>query len=99
MLIVLLNYPFYFFHYYKSIDQVKVSPEEEPMSATDVYPGRTERKDSIVSDEKFDTILNSLNMLAVKIEKDFQDDNSMTDFAKERLQSKNIQNCTPAKSF
>ena len=70
---------------------VKVFTEEELRSATDVYTGRIERKDSLVSDGKFDSILNSLNMLAVKIEKDFKEENSMTEFAKKRIKSKDTQ--------
>ena len=73
--------------------------EEELRSATDVYTGRIDRKDSLVSDGKFDSILNSLNMLAVKIEKDFKEDNSMTDFAKARLKSKDSQKQTEIKSI
>ena len=80
--------------------RAKVFTEEELKSATDVYTGKIERKDSLVSDEKFDTILNSLNMLAVKIERDFKEENSMTDFAKERIKSKDTQKCpNPIKSM
>ena len=80
--------------------KAKVFTEEELKSATDVYTGKIERKDSLVSDEKFDTILNSLNMLAVKIERDFKEENSMTDFAKERIKSKDTQKCpNPIKSM
>ena len=78
----------YFFYNDKLIDQVNVFTEEELRSATDVYTGRIERKDSLVSDGKFDSIINSLNMLAVEIEKDFKEENSMTNFAKERMKSK-----------
>ena len=67
-------------------------------SAKDIYTGRIKRKDSLVSDEKFDSILNSLNMLAVEIEKDFVD-NSMTTFAKERMRSEEPQSLESAKSF
>ena len=73
--------------------------EEELISATDVYTGKIDRKDSLVSDNKFDSILNSLNMLADKIEKDFKEDNSMTDFAKERLKPKDSQKQTEIKSI
>ena len=89
----------YFFHNDKLLDQVKVFTEEELRSATDVYTGRIERKDSLVSDGKFDSILNSLNMLAVEIEKDFKEENSMTNFAKERMKSKDVTNFETAKSF
>ena len=67
-------------------------------SAKDIYTGRIKRKDSLVSDEKFDSILNSLNMLAVEIEKDFVD-NSITTFAKERMKSEEPQSLESAKSF
>ena len=79
---------------------MKVFTEAELKSATEVYTGRIERKDSLVSDEKFDSILNSLNMLAVKIEKDFKEENSMTEFAKERMKSKDVQkNASAIKSI
>ena len=64
-----------------------------------MYTGKIERKDSLVSDGKFDSILNSLNMLAVKIEKDFKEENSMTEFAKERIKSKDMQNKSTIKSI
>ena len=79
--------------------QVKTFTEEELRSAADVYTGKIERKDSLVSDGKFDSILNSLNMLAVKIEKDFKEENSMTEFAKERIKSKDMQNNSTIKSI
>ena len=82
-----------------SESQVKAFTEEELRSATEVYTGKIERKDSLVADEKFDSILNSLNMLAVKIEKDFKEENSMTEFAKERMKPKDVQNHSTIKSI
>ena len=39
-------------------------------------------------------------MLAVKIERDFKEESSMTDFAKERMKSKDTQKCpNPIKSM
>ena len=38
-------------------------------------------------------------MLAVEIEKDFKEENSMTNFAKERMKSKDVQTFESAKSF
>ena len=39
-------------------------------------------------------------MLAVKIERDFKEENSMTDFAKERMNAKDTQKCpNPIKSI
>ena len=78
---------------------MKTFTEEELRSAADVYTGKIERKDSLVSDGKFDSILNSLNMLAVKIEKDFKEENNMTEFAKERIKSKDIKNNSTIKSI
>ena len=78
---------------------MKVFTEEELRSAADVYTRKIKRKDSLVSDGKFDSILNSLNMLAVKIEKDFKEENNMTEFAKERIKSKDIKNISTIKSI
>ena len=64
-----------------------------------MYTGKIKRKDSLVSDGKFDSILNSLNMLAVKIEKDFKEENSMTEFAKERIKSNDTQKPSTIKSI
>ena len=85
--------------YFVPEKQAKTFTEEELRSAADVYTGKIERKDSLVSDEKFDSILNSLNMLAVKIEKDFKEENSMTEFAKQRIKSKDVQNHSTIKSI
>ena len=65
--------------------------EDELRAAKDVLTGKIKRKDSLVSDEKFDTILTSLNKLAIEIEKDFVD-NCVTDFAKDRLQPDEYKN-------
>ena len=57
--------------------------EAEMRSIRDVCTGKIERKDSIVSDAKFDTLIASLQSLASEIEKDFVEQN-LTDFAAER---------------
>ena len=45
--------------------------DEELRSLHDVCEGRVERKDSLVTDAKFDRILASLQSLASELEKDF----------------------------
>ena len=49
----------------------------------------TERKDSIVSDAKFDLILASLQSLAIEIERDFRSDCENPDASVQRTKSEN----------
>ncbi len=51
--------------------------EEELRSLRDVAKGRVERKDSLVSDSKFDSLLASLQSLASELEKDFDDNDGV----------------------
>ncbi len=54
---------------------------EELRSLEDVHEGRVARKDSLVTDEKFDSLLASLHSLASELEKDFEQEGTagMTD--------------------
>ena len=55
------------------IKQRKDLTDEELNSLQDVYDGKIARKDSLVSDAKFDMILSSLQTLASNISKDFDE--------------------------
>ena len=55
------------------IKQRKDLTDEELNSLQDVCDGKIARKDSLVSDAKFDMILSSLQTLASNISKDFDE--------------------------
>ncbi len=48
--------------------------DDELKSLHDVATGKVERKDSLVSEAKFDSLLSSLQSLASELERDFQDE-------------------------
>ena len=70
----------------KKNDGIGSLTDDEMKDLKAVCTGKILRKDSIVSDAKFDTLIASLQSLAMEIEKDFVDQN-MTDFAAERAKT------------
>ena len=81
----------------EAIKQRKELTDEEFNSLQDVRDGKIARKDSLVSDAKFDLILSSLQTLASNIEKDFSEE-SKAEHAQEEEREKNDSDHSPNKN-